>query len=463
MKKMTWNSSVSAAVPWLAAACLGGILLMGSGGSAFAQGLEAAARLAVSPSAPLGAGSAEELSLKRAVALAVKNSRELALARVQQVVAEKAADVNRAAFRPNLYTGSGIGYTRGFPQTSGGGPPSIANVTYVQTLLNGPQRGELRAAEERAEAQRLGVEDARDAVVLRTASAYLELAKVRQSLELLRRERQSAQKIMDITRERLSAGVELPVELTKAQLSAARIEQRIVGLEGREDVLEGELRNLLGFPTDQRVEVVPEELPASAEQPVRELIQQAFANNLSLKQAESERRAREYRLKGERNGYWPTIDLVSQYALFARFNNFDQFFRRFRRNNFNIGLDVKIPVFSARTSAAVALARADLNAKQIELNTRRSDIELEVHRQARRTRELDIAREVARLELQLAQENLRLLLAQFQEGRTSLRDLEKARLEESDRWVAFLDADYQRQQAQLEVLRTTGQLARVFQ
>ncbi len=70
---------------------------------------------------------------------------------------------------------------------------------------------------------------------------------------------------------------------------------------------------------------------------------------------------------------------------------------------------------------------------------------------------------MARLELQLAQESLRVLQAQFQEGRTSLRDLEKARLEESDRWLAFLEADYGRQKAQLEVLRSTGQLARLLQ
>jgi len=396
------------------------------------------------------------------VALAVKNSRELALARIQANVAEKSAGLTRSEFMPNLFTGSGAAYTKGFPQTPGGAAPSVFKAAYSQALLNLPLRGELRAAEERAESQRLNVEGVRDAVIVRAASAYLELAKVRHSLELLRHERESAQKIVDVTRERQGAGLELPIELTRAQLTAARIEQRIVRLEGREDALETDLRSLLGLPVDARVDVAAEDLPGSPEQPARELVTMALASNVGLKQAEAERRAREQRLKGERGGYWPTVNLIGEYALLSRFNNYDQFFKRFERHNVTLGVEVRVPIFSARTSAAVALAKTELSAAELELRNKRSELEGQVRQQARGSREAEANREVARLDLQLAQENLRLLQAQFQEGKANLRDLEKVRLEESDRWMAFLDADFERQQAQLQLLRTTGQLASVF-
>jgi len=422
----------------------------------------------VSLAAPAAAWAQEpgvtaKLSLKRAVALAVQNSRELALARLQQTLAEQAAEVNRSDFRPNLYGGSGLGYTDGIPQTPGGAAPSLFNVAYVQTLINPPLRGQLRAAQERARGQRFEVERARDAVILRAASAYLGLSKVRHSLELLRRERQSAQKIVDVTRERSGAGLELPIEVTRTQLAAARIEQRVVQLDGQEEALEGELRHLMAIPSNERIEVAAEELPAVPEQSPGELVELALSNNPELMLAEAERRAREQRLHGERGGYIPTLDLVGQYSLLSRINKYGEFFKRFQRHNINVGVQVRFPLFSARTSAAVALARTDLNAAELELKTKRSNLEIEVRRQARRTRELDATREVARLELQLAQENLRVLQAQFQEGRASLRDLEKIRLEESDAWMAFLEADYVRQKAQLEVLRSTGQLARLLQ
>ncbi len=402
-------------------------------------------------------------TLKQAVALALRNSREFALARVQEVLAEKSAAKIRAEFRPNLFSGSGLAYTRGFPQTQSGGPPPILEVVYSQAFINSPLRGELRAAEQHVESQRLAMEAARDSVILRTASAYLELAKVRHALELVRRERESAQKILDVTEERAQAGLELSIEVTKAQLSRARVEQRILQLEGREETLEADLHNWTALPADQRMEVAYEELPAGPEQPSRDLLAQALANNVSLKQAEAERRVRAERLRGERGSFWPTFDIIGQYGMYARFNNADQFFNRFRRNNLTAGVELRIPIYSARARAALAYAETDLSAAEMEERTKRENVQIEVRQQARKVRELEAAREVARLELQLTQESLQQLQAKFQEGRTSLRDLEKARLEESDRWLAFLDADFDRQKAQLEVLRTTGQLSRLFQ
>jgi outer membrane protein TolC len=65
--------------------------------------------------------------------------------------------------------------------------------------------------------------------------------------------------------------------------------------------------------------------------------------------------------------------------------------------------------------------------------------------------------------LKLAQENLQVMQARFEEGKITLRDLEKARLEEHDRWQSFLDAGFERQQAQLQLMRLTGQLRQLIQ
>ena len=73
------------------------------------------------------------------------------------------------------------------------------------------------------------------------------------------------------------------------------------------------------------------------------------------------------------------------------------------------------------------------------------------------------AKEVSRLELQLSQQNVAVLQSQFDEGRMNLRDVEKARLEESERWMSYLDANFQRQQAQLELLRAAGQMDKVLE
>ena len=150
-----------------------------------------------------GQGSdSETLTLKRAVALALQNSHDLMLARLQYTVALNKANLDRAEFRPNIYTGFGGIYSDGIPQTPGGTAPSIFSVSYTQQLFNPLLRGKYRADQDLAKNQQLEIDRTRDAVIIRTATTYLDLAKVRHALELLRTEETSAQKILDYTRER---------------------------------------------------------------------------------------------------------------------------------------------------------------------------------------------------------------------------------------------------------------------
>src|SRR5437899_2499162 len=408
------------------------------------------------------AQDAVSINLKQAVEMALRNSREVGLAQARYNVAQNTVDVNRSAFRPNLFTGSGAAYTHGFPQTPSGAAPSIVNASYLQTVFNPLLASQVRSADERREAQRLELEKTRNSVMLQTSSSYLELAKVRHSLDLMRAHRQSNARILEFTRQRLNEGLELPIEVTRRELNEARSEQRIVQLESRQRVLERQLAALTGVPPDQRIEVESEVLPLDEQQREQDLIDRALNSSLDLQQAELERKAREHRLKGEIGSRWPTVDLFAEYGLFARFNNFQDFFQRFQRNNFNIGLQVRIPIVSAQRAANVSLAKSELTTAEMELKSKRQNVELDVERQYQHLRELNAAREAARLELKLAQEHLQIVQASFEEGRSNLRDVEKARLEENDKWLAFLDGDYEYQRAHLDLLNTTGDLGRLF-
>ncbi len=403
------------------------------------------------------------LTLKRAIQMALQNSKEIQVAKIQASVADRAAKITKAQFMPNLYAGSGAGYTYGIPETPGGRAPSIFNVSYTEQVLNEPLRGQAKETQEQSKAQKIVLEDAKNSVITRTAMAYLELGKVRHSLELLRKEQESAEKILQVTQERQGEGYELPVEVTKAQLTKAQVVQRILQLEGREDELEVFLRSQLGLPETQSIEVTPEELPGEAEQAGDNLVAMAITRNAGLQLAESDLRAKEFRLKGEKRGYWPTLELVSVYSVLAKFNNYTQFFTTFQRNNFNAGIDVHMPIFSAQTKAAVGMAEINLEAARVNLTNKKAELTADVRQKTRQVREREAAKEVARLELQLAQQNVAVEQAQFAEGKLNLREVEKARLEENEKWMAYLDANFQKQQAQLELLKTAGQLDKVWQ
>ena len=412
---------------------------------------------------PASNTAAVSLTLKRAIELALQNSKDIQVAKIQASIADHAALISKAEFMPNLYAGSGAGYSNGIPETPGGRAPSVFNVTYSEKVFNEPLRGQGKELQEQARSQKILLEDMKNSVIARTAAVYLELGKVRHSLELLRKEQESAEKILQVTQERQGEGFELPVEVTKAQLTKAQVVQRILQLEGREDELEVFLRNQLGLGQDQAVEVTPEDLPGEAEQEGANLIAMAMQNNAGLRMAESDVRAKEFRLTGEKRGYLPTLELVSVYSVLAKYNNYDLFFNHFQRNNFNAGVQVQVPLFSARTKAAIGLAKVNLDVARANLANKKSEVSADVRLKTRRLRERDAAKEVARLELQLAQQDVAVLQSQFSEGKLNLREVEKARLEENDKWMAYLDANFQRQEAQIELLRTAGQLDKVWQ
>src|ERR1700688_190119 len=149
----------------------------------------------------VAAGGAQEtsapqpvaLTLKRAIELALQNSKDIQVAKIQASIADKAALINKAQFMPNVYAGSGLGYTYGIPETPGGRAPAIFNVTYTEQVINEPLRGQGKEQQEQVKAQKVLLEDARNSVIVRTASAYLELVKVRHSAELLQKEQASAE------------------------------------------------------------------------------------------------------------------------------------------------------------------------------------------------------------------------------------------------------------------------------
>ena len=403
------------------------------------------------------------LTLKRTIELALQNSKDIQVAKLQASFADRSAMITKSQFLPNLYAGSGAGYTYGIPESPGGRAPSLFDLTYTEQVFNEPLRGQAKELQEQAGKQKILLEDTRNTVIARTAASYLELVKVRHSLELLRKEEESADKILGVTQEREKENMELPVEVTRAQLTKARVVQRILQLEGRQDELEVFLRSQTGLPQDTTIELAPEELPGAAEQEGADLVAVALQQNSLLHADESEVRAREFRLRGEKRGYYPTLQLVAIYSRLANFNNYLEFFKTFQPNNFNAGIQVQMPLFSAQTRANIALAQANLEIAKANLANQKVQVSADVRQRTRLVRERDAAKEVARLELQLAQQNVAVLQSQFSEGKINLRQVEQARLEENERWMAYLDANFQRQQAQLDLLQTAGQLDKVWQ
>jgi outer membrane protein TolC len=411
------------------------------------------------PSAALGQSY---VTLQQAVSMATAHDARIMEAEAKEQRADREMAASHARFGANVFTGTGALYTYGYPQLPGGGPPSVLNVSFTKTLYDGPAMGRVHASYDRLEIQKLTTAQVRNQVIVETASAYLELAAVRQALVRQRRARDSSQRIVELTAERLKEARLLMADVLQARLDAARLAQRIAQLESREGVLEGQLLVLTGLPSGTAFQLGFESLPSLPDRSTDELGTVAAANSPDLKAALLERRARANSLAGQRWGRWPSIDLVGNYAMFAKLNNLDVFLTRFQRNNVNVGVEARVPLFSAETTAAVALARSEVIEADAALKRQRDQIELEVRRAAGQTREAVAGRDVAELELAVAQENVRVAQERVTEGRAGRVDLEKALVVEGHAWDLFYQAEFERLRAQLLLRQVTGELNRLF-
>lgn len=420
---------------------------------------------AQSPSqSPTESNAQRTVSLREAVTLALQNSRDLRLARVEYQVAQGLARLDRAAFLPNLYTGAGYVYTHGFPATPGGGLPAVFELDYTQALFDPLLKGTQHADEARAKGQLAAIQQTHDNVMVETASTYLELAEVRHLAQLMSSDEAGAEKIVQIMQERVAANQALPIDETKAELTLAIIRQRLLKLQDRDDTLTEKMHDLTGIPDDQTIAVDTVQPNFSSDLPQAQIAQLALQNDKSVQQAEDERAARQHLLRGAHLSYWPTANVIGQYQVLSDINNYNQYYKGpIPRNNFNFGIELTIPLFASRTRATVALAKSQLSQAELALSNRRQEVRLEAAQSTRQSRELQASREVARLDLKVAQESADISQAELDQGKATLADVEQARLTENEKWMTFLDADVAWQESQLKILEATGQLAKVLQ
>jgi outer membrane protein TolC len=403
------------------------------------------------------------LTLAEVVNLALEHSPQLALARVQYAVAKNTAGVDRAEFLPNLYSGSGAAYTNGFPETPSGAAPAVFEMSYTESIFDTVKSGELHSDEELAKNKQLAYENTRESVMMQAASSYLELADVQRSLQLLQSAYDSSQRIVELAKQREAAGLELPVTVTTDELQAAKLSEKLLKYQGRQETLSEQIHDMTGIPANESLQVSPEELPASeSAETASNLVAESMDHSAVIRQAENYRRARAELLKGAKGAYWPTVSLIGEYSVLSKINNYQDYFRNFQRNNVTAGVQVTIPIFAARTSANVALARSYFNEASLELTTTKRVVQEGAEQKVRTLKEAEAGKEVARLDLQLAQQQLQEAQAEFNQGHMTLGQLEQAHVVENQKWLAFLDADLAREQAQLDLLKSTGQLAQVF-
>ncbi len=405
----------------------------------------------------MSAQASAQVSLYTVVDMALRNSTAVRIAQADVMRAAAALTETKDAYIPNLMLGSSLGYSYGFPL----GEPSVFNVTSQSLLFTFSQPDYVRSARAALKAAEYSLKDSRQQVILDTALDYVQLDKIQNELAALGQEKQYADKLVSIEQDRVFAGVDNRMELTKAELTAAQISLKRIHLQNDAELLRQQLSHLTGLAPSSFI-TNSASIPSAPDfVQANDLPQRANTLNAGIQAAQANAKSKMYIAFGDsRQIFRPQLSFGADYSLFAKFNNYDQYFRSFQYNNFNIGIQIRVPLFDASLKAKQQRSAADSAHALAEADQTRNNVNEQVLQMQKSLAELTARQHVAQLQAELAQEQLEAISTQLNgsaPGATlTPKDEQQARIQERQRYEDVLDANFDVFRTELNLMRSIG-------
>ena len=284
-----------------------------------------------------------QISLTTAVDLALKNSPRVRMAQADVDKARAVLAQAHDVYIPSIVAGSGLGYAYGVPVT----PPSVFNITAQSLAFNYSQHDYLRASNSGVDAANLSLIEARQQVAEDTAVTYIALDYDIERLAVTTTQQTYAARLTQIVQDRLDAGQDTPIELTRSRRTSALLKLQRLQLEEDLDTRQEHLAHLTGLPPDGLITIrssipqVPREIsaPSNYQTPG---VQAAYANA----------RAKQEQAFGDTRKLWrPEIYFVAQYSRLETFNNIEQYYKTYNPNSIGLGIQLNFPMINATLKA----------------------------------------------------------------------------------------------------------------
>jgi len=410
-----------------------------------------------------------QISLSTAVDLALRNNPRVQGAQADVAKAHDQLSQALDAYVPSINAGAGIGQSYGYSPY----PPTLFTVTGGSLVFNSSQSSFIRSARTGVTATELALEDIREGVAEDTALAYLAVEHDRQREDVIDQQEGFAKALVSIVQSRVDAGRDAAIELTQVRLTAAQL--HLASLRaGDETATDREhLTRLIGLSNvalnlDSSFPSSPMPLDKATDTSVH-----GYAN-AAVAAAFANANAKQQEARGEAHFLFrPQVNLFGQFNFYATFSDsFAQLQKVYQANTGQttlrpsegaFGVQITLPIMDRNRSAkaresADDAARALHDAENAQINA------LDGQSSLRHSfEELKAEADVATLDREYAQQELEVLQQQLKSGnpdgpQMTPKDEQKARINEREKYLGVVDANYQLRQAEIHLMRQTGQL-----
>jgi len=410
---------------------------------------------------PTSALGQEALPFEKAVALALAQSTQMALSQADEARAYQTYLEAHNSYIPKIAVGSDVGYAYGFPLSLEGSAPTLFNVAAQSSVWNPSLRQFTKAAKVEWSASKTQSRDQRSRVIADTALTYIDLNRWESRLPILRGELEVAQNMEYAVAERVKEGVESGIERTKAELVEAQVQVHLAEAEGAVDILRTHLAQLTGL-FKSNIRTVRDSIPILKEiKDQSDLITRAVQSNPAVESAEQSAIAKQLRAKGEHRALYPSADFSTQYGVInTSLTNYEQFFvpHTFQTQNVTFGLVLRFPFFDRSQRARAAAADAEALRARKEAEQIKNKAALDAVQLQHSVDQLFAARHVADLRYKLAENQLDAVHERMEAQVGTQRDLQIAAIEASERTLERINADFELQKSEVELLRMRSEL-----
>ncbi|HUY81282.1 MAG TPA: TolC family protein [Acidobacteriaceae bacterium] len=409
----------------------------------------------------MAASAAAQISLSSTVALALQNSNSIKLAAVNVQRATAGLAETKDVYIPSFVAGANPGPPSiGYPL----GEPSLFNVQTHSLVYSFSQPDYIRAAHAALKSAKLKLRDERDQVTLECALAYVQLNTDLLEMDSLDLEKADADQLVSIEQQRVAAGVDSRMDLTKARITSSQID--IHRLHIQDDVIaqRQKLSHLTGMPPFSFIPEATSIPPAPNFASDGSLSDQAVDSNAGIQAAYANAKSKlEVAYGDKKQNYRPQFGFGAQYSRFAGFENYSTYYKNFSNNNFGAAIQITFPLFDASRRAQARESAAIARRAQIEADEARQQTTEQVSTLRHGLAELRAQQHLAQLQSQLAQEQLQAVQTQLANGSGSLvsaplspKDEQMAAIQAEERKQDALKAGLSLRRAQLSLMRAIG-------
>jgi outer membrane protein TolC len=414
----------------------------------------------------LSASATAQISFSSAVDLALRGNPKVLAAQTDVAKARAALDAARDAYIPTLTATGGYGGSTGVPL----GVPTVFGLSSNSLLFNFSQRDNLRAAEAALHAANLTLKDVRDQVAEDVVVTYLQLDNAQQRQAVMAEELAYANRLVTIVQDRLDAGDDTRIELLRARRTAKQIELQQLQLDDEASALGDHLDRLIGLPGNH-LKTVADSIPAlPAIQTLQDTAQQpGKGDSYGIEAAFANAHSKQELAFGEaRYRFRPQLELSASYSRISNSGtDFTDYYPSFigkSQNSASIGFQIQIPLLDRRHEATARQDAADAAHAYYDALDQRNLFREGRLKLQRSALELQARAELAALDRDLAQEDINTILIQLSGPGDSSKpmltpkDEQNARLQERSRTLDLLNTQSSLSQAQVNLMRQTGQL-----